>query len=1724
MGKPAASKVTIGYQYYLSMHLALCHGPVDSIDQIKAGPVAQIGGGKDTGTWTSDSSSEAAIAAYSAANPIAYIELTPVLRTASQGVFLTEGYYRWTEELINGIWVPNYTSWDENTSSFITGAAPPDFVIRGAEKAWPITENGVFTVNQPQLFGGKFKEGGVVGDIAVRMGAPDQQPDEWLRGAISKLVVTDPVTGAPITGAVELPAFRGVTCLIWKDIWYSSNSASPKPWQVQATRIPYKDRPYANINGEANPAYIIAECLLNPVWGLGYSLTDIDVEGFTAAAKTLFDEGFGLSAIWEEASTTEDFIGVIVQHCSAMLYVNPSTGQFTLRLIRNDYNIETSFVADESNIVSLENFARAGMSDLVNQLTIQWVDVNTSEWRSLTVHNPAVREIQKSIVAVTRQYVAVTSATLAKTIAIRDLSTLSQPLASVKLTLNRTASKLSIGDVFLWNWPDLGIEGMILRVASVAYGSLDAGTITLECIEDLFGANHVNYTMPGGTEWVDPHQNAAAAPHQLSVNPTYLDVLDRLTQAGKTLSDLTPNRGITALLASQPSAMFTSYELWCDGASTGYTYRKIATFNPYGQIAALVRPEDYSTFTVINSLSPNWIKVGQYAVCNGEWMYVDVVRINSATNVVTVSCFRGIADTSPGFLYAETDIWFYDNAQSLDYTDYLTGSIVRSKALPRTPSGLLPIASAPASENTIDARWMRPYPPANLRINGSRYPVSVTGDVELTWAHRNRLLQEDIILHQNEASVSAPEIGTTYTIRIFSGTGTVLNTIEGLISASYIYTAAQILADGAGTNFYVAVVAVRDGLVSYGAHFSLVSLSSSSNQFTLSFPSFGTYNPLIPTLADHIEITSVNTVGIHGLGFSGQDAQIYWEDNHVALFATGTKFSLEAQADWFDSYQVIILKNGVVRRTVYTTEPKFTYTYAMNTEDGLTRSFEVTVCVKDAFGNLSPTRGLNASNPAPEFTNITFKAKASQGTLLVHARCTDPALISTKVYASKAQGFIPSTANLAYQGADLSLSVPTPGGGVWYIRLEGIDDFGEFGAIMSEEYTPDVTPPRPCTMLTTQSMFKAVLLRWINPSDIDFDHVDVFMGPEQDFFAGVGASKIGTTKSDSYLVLNLPTGSVVSYFWIKAVDTSGNESILNAVTGTAGRTLDDAAVMVDMLAENIGSSALNLELGTRINLIDAASTGLVSLVGDHTASIALVQNVAQGTVESIAQLQSTVGANTTAVEVAQSSVDGINAKYTVKIDSNGYVSGYGLMSEMNTVTNTPLSSFAIRADKFSIGTPSVPGSDGGADCPFMVTTTPTTIDGTVFPAGAYIKNAFITKLTANQIDSRGLTIRDAAGNVILGSGTGLDWGNVVNPPTSYPLSANDQSILDSAAALAAAATTAATAATDTAVKVNAALVNILSDGILSVSELQTIRSFWDTLIAEKPSIQAQITTYNLTSQGLTYTNAITQLGNFLNSGVLTSVAWASGTLPHYITDVYISTVTNIGLTVGDATGTSFRAAVRVFENARTAIFQAIADLSVTAANLAVTNSIKPPDWFKLVNAPTFGGFAYLDSITTANISTYIKGAVIGTAYISDAAITSAKIGAAEVNTLQIAGDAVTVAGYVQVPADGAQAALTMWLDDGARVVIKCSAQSRVNHSGQAGNQTQYISIYMGATANGKQLVNRAILFAGNDQGACSNSGCSVATVVSGSGWYVINSVIQGLQWWSSTIEVIGVRT
>ena len=99
--------------------------------------------------------------------------------------------------------------------------------------------------------------------------------------------------------------------------------------------------------------------------------------------------------------------------------------------------------------------------------------------------------------------------------------------------------------------------------------------------------------------------------------------------------------------------------------------------------------------------------------------------------------------------------------------------------------------------------------------------------------------------------------------------------------------------------------------------------------------------------------------------------------------------------------------------------------------------------------------------------------------------------------------------------------------------------------------------------------------------------------------------------------------------------------------------------------------------------------------------------------------------STSALQISASTtanaVTGLSGQYTVKVDLNGYVSGFGLASTATTAAAT--STFGVRADSFYVASPTGPGITPMV--PFIVRTTSTTINGVTVPAGVYINGANI---------------------------------------------------------------------------------------------------------------------------------------------------------------------------------------------------------------------------------------------------------------------------------------------------------------------------------------------------------------------------------------------------------------
>lgn len=137
------------------------------------------------------------------------------------------------------------------------------------------------------------------------------------------------------------------------------------------------------------------------------------------------------------------------------------------------------------------------------------------------------------------------------------------------------------------------------------------------------------------------------------------------------------------------------------------------------------------------------------------------------------------------------------------------------------------------------------------------------------------------------------------------------------------------------------------------------------------------------------------------------------------------------------------------------------------------------------------------------------------------------------------------------------------------------------------------------------------------------------------------------------------------------------------------------------------AAAVASEAGTRVNQDNALAYAINTIwaaVGDSSSLVQTgatgVANNAGAVAERWNQTQAAIkdssgnyissAAVREETQAVATKAGTLEAKYTVKVDVNGYVSGFGLASTANN--STPFSEFLIRADRFAVGNPATPGT------------------------------------------------------------------------------------------------------------------------------------------------------------------------------------------------------------------------------------------------------------------------------------------------------------------------------------------------------------------------------------------------------------------------------------------------
>jgi len=158
--------------------------------------------------------------------------------------------------------------------------------------------------------------------------------------------------------------------------------------------------------------------------------------------------------------------------------------------------------------------------------------------------------------------------------------------------------------------------------------------------------------------------------------------------------------------------------------------------------------------------------------------------------------------------------------------------------------------------------------------------------------------------------------------------------------------------------------------------------------------------------------------------------------------------------------------------------------------------------------------------------------------------------------------------------------------------------------------------------------------------------------------------------------------------------------------------------------------------------IAAAQTALEAEFGTTIAAALASYYTAAQTDSAIAALETSVttelnGLETT-VTTLSGSVDGIEGVHAIRINNNGHISGFGLISSIRD--GLPVSDFIISDASFRV----VNSAGAGNYTPFAVYPTTRTVDGVVVPAGVYAQDMFITRANITDAAINTAKIADAA--------------------------------------------------------------------------------------------------------------------------------------------------------------------------------------------------------------------------------------------------------------------------------------------------------------------------------------------------------------------------------------------
>jgi hypothetical protein len=336
-----------------------------------------------------------------------------------------------------------------------------------------------------------------------------------------------------------------------------------------------------------------------------------------------------------------------------------------------------------------------------------------------------------------------------------------------------------------------------------------------------------------------------------------------------------------------------------------------------------------------------------------------------------------------------------------------------------------------------------------------------------------------------------------------------------------------------------------------------------------------------------------------------------------------------------------------------------------------------------------------------------------------------------------------------------------------------------------------VTVPNAPSQFRVTGLFQKIILDWAGGTTYlaqkSVAHTEIWRNTVNDRDTAILRSvSVGDVWSDS-----VENGQGF-YYWIRFINTAGVASPWSGGVngGVFGQTQLRPADVIPVLSNRITTSELALALNSRIDLVDAPGTGLMSRVYDltvvttgtaaavtsletvsvataatvqtltvsiagHNTAIQNLQTVTATTAQNVGTLSSTVEGQNSTIQTMQTAIGGLSAQWTVKTQVNDLVGGVGFYN------NGVVTKFYVNAQEFAVYN----GNDPTAISPFFVT------GGQVYLNSAMIATATITSAMVESLAVEQLIGDKAAfvtANIADASITNVKLGNLIESTNYTP--------------------------------------------------------------------------------------------------------------------------------------------------------------------------------------------------------------------------------------------------------------------------------------------------------------------------------------------------------------------